>query len=207
MTRIVIFAKQPVPGRVKTRLIPALGAEGAARLAGEMLERTREEALATGLAVELCGEPDAAEWHEARSGLALTAQGEGALGERLARAAARVLGEESILLVGSDCPEIDRRRLRHASERLDEYDAVIHPAHDGGYALLGLRRFDRSIFEGINWSTPVVAAQTVARIEALGWSLYVGETLRDVDEPRDLAHLRHRGESRNPGEIRRDFLS
>ena len=191
MTRIVVFAKAPVPGRVKTRLIPALGAEGAAALAGAMLAGTIEEALATGLAVELCGEPDAAEWHEPRSGLGLTAQGEGDLGERLARAAQRVGGDDRILLIGADCPELDRRRLAAAAEALERHDAVIHPTHDGGYALLGLKRFDRSIFEGIDWSTARVADQTVARIEALGWTLRVGEMLRDVDEPADLSHLRH----------------
>ncbi|HEY0130196.1 MAG TPA: TIGR04282 family arsenosugar biosynthesis glycosyltransferase, partial [Allosphingosinicella sp.] len=139
MTRIVIFAKAPVAGRVKTRLIPALGAEGAAVLARAMLERTVEEALATGLGVELCGEPDAAQWHEERPGLSLAGQGEGDLGARLARAAARVLAEDSILLIGADCPELDRDRLRAAADALEDHDAVIHPAHDGGYALLGLR--------------------------------------------------------------------
>jgi rSAM/selenodomain-associated transferase 1 len=207
MTRIVIFAKAPVPGRVKTRLIPALGAEGAAALAGEMLEGTVGEALATGLPTELCGEPDAREWHPAKAGLALTAQGDGELGERLARAAERALRRGAILLIGSDCPELDRARLRAAADALELHDAVLHPAHDGGYALLGLRRFDRSIFEGIDWSTSVVAAQTLARIEALGWSLHLGETLRDLDEPGDLAHFRHPGESRDLGETRGDFLS
>jgi len=191
VTRILIFAKAPVPGRVKTRLIPALGAEGAAALAREMLEATVEEALATGLAVELCGEPEPAGWYAARPGLALTDQGDGDLGERLARAAGRVLGEDRILLIGADCPELDRGRLRAAAEALEDHDAVIHPAHDGGYALLGLRRFDPSVFEGIDWSTPVVAGQTIAKIGALRWSLRIGETLRDVDEPEDLAHIRH----------------
>ena len=183
MTRIVIFAKAPVAGRVKTRLIPALGAEGAAALARDMLERTVEEALATGLPVELRGDPDAAGWHEPRPGLALTAQGEGGLGERLARAAASA---RPVLLIGADCLELDRERLRAAAGALDDCDAFIHPARDGGYVLLGLRRFDSSLFEGIDWSTPAVAAQTIARIEALGWSLHVGETLLDIDEPEDL---------------------
>lgn len=188
MTRIVVFAKAPVPGRVKTRLIPALGAQGAAALAREMLERTIEEALATGLAVELCGEPDAAGWHEARPGLVLTAQEGGGLGERLARAAERALGEGPVLLVGADCPELDRGRLRAAAETLEDHDAILHPAQDGGYALLGLRRFERSVFEGIDWSTAAVAEQTIRKIEALGWSLRVGDILRDVDEPEDLRH-------------------
>jgi rSAM/selenodomain-associated transferase 1 len=186
MTRIVIFAKEPVAGLVKTRLIPALGAESAAWLAGEMLEQTVREALATGLPVELCGDPDAAQWHEARPGLALSAQGRGGLGERLARAAARVLEEEPILLVGADCPELDRRRLAAAAAALEEADAVLHPAHDGGYALLGLRRFDPSLFEGIAWSTDAVAVQTIARIQGLGWTLRLSEVLHDVDEPADL---------------------
>ncbi len=189
MTGILVFAKAPVAGRVKTRLIPALGADGAAALALEMLERTVEEALATGLPVELCGEPDASEWHEVEPGLALTAQGEGGLGERLARAAERWLREEPVLLIGADCPELDRSLLRAAADALEEHDALIHPATDGGYVLLGLRRFDPSIFEGIDWSTAAVAEQTMARIEALGWSLHVGEMLRDVDEPDDLLPL------------------
>ena len=189
MTRIVVFAKAPVPGRVKTRLIPALGAQGAARLAREMLEATVGEALATGLAVELCGEPDAREWHEARPGLALTAQGPGELGERLARAAERVLAEEPVLLIGGDCPELDRARLGAAADALEKHEAVIHPAHDGGYTLLGLRLFDASVFEGIEWSTSVVAVQTIAKIRALGWSLDARATLRDVDEPADLPPL------------------
>ena len=192
MTQIVVFAKAPVPRQVKTRLIPALGAGGAARLAAEMLERTIAEALATGLEVELCGEPDARLWSDAP--VVRTAQGPGDLGERLARAAERAAGP--VLLIGADCPALDRGRLAAAAASLETHDAVLHPAADGGYVLLGLRRFDRSIFAGIVWSTATVAAATVERIEALGWRLDIRETLRDVDEPDDL--LRHSRESGNP---------
>jgi rSAM/selenodomain-associated transferase 1 len=184
VTRIVIFAKQPAPGQVKTRLIPALGANGAARLAAEMLERTIAEALATGFEVELCGDPDPASWYHGPAETA--AQGEGDLGERLARAARRVIERGPLLLIGTDCPGLDRLHLSAASASLATHDAVIHPAQDGGYVLLGLSRFDRSIFDGIAWSTPTVAAETIARIVALGWSLDLRETLRDVDEPGDL---------------------
>jgi rSAM/selenodomain-associated transferase 1 len=194
VTRIVIFAKQPVPGRVKTRLIPALGAQGAARLASEMLETTVEEALATGLGVELCGEPDAASWF--KGDVMKTAQGEGDLGQRLTRAARRVLDEEPLLLIGADCPALDCRRLRAAADSLASRDAVIHPAEDGGYVLLGLVRFDASLFEGMAWSTATVGADTIARIEARGWSLDVRETLADVDVPADLH--RHPRESGDP---------
>jgi hypothetical protein len=191
-TRIVIFAKAPVAGQVKTRLIPALGEEGAALLAQEMLRGTIAEAEATGLGVELCASPSPEwpEWQPHLPPIATTNQGEGDLGERLARAAARVIqGGENILLIGTDCPELANRRLLAAAEALQGHDAVIHPAHDGGYALLGLAKYDRSIFDGIAWSSASVAAQTIARVQALGWSLHVGETLRDIDEPEDLTHL------------------
>ncbi len=194
MTRIVVFAKAPVAGRVKTRLIPALGAEGAAKLAAEMLARTIAEARATGLPVELCGEPDAAAWFAGDA--QKTAQGEGDLGQRLARAAARVLAEEPVLLIGADCPDLDRHHLRAAAETLQTHDAVIHPAEDGGYVLLGLTRFHASLFEGIAWSTPSVCRETVARINALAWTLQVRETLQDIDEPADLP--RHPRESGDP---------
>ena len=190
-TRLVIFAKAPVAGKVKTRLIPALGAEGAARLATEMLERTAEEALASRVgAVELCADPapDHRDWSgKIPAGLVPSAQGEGGLGERLARAARRVLdGGDRILLIGTDCPDLDAERLAAAAAALERHDAVIHPARDGGYALLGLSRFDPSLFEDIAWSTDTVAAETMQRITALGWSLHVGESLRDIDEPADL---------------------
>lgn len=203
--RIVIFAKVPLPGRVKTRLIPALGEAGAARLAHEMLKATVAEVLAARLPTlpELCADPHPMEPEWAtllpRAQLRFTAQGDGDLGERLARAAQRAIGlDENPLLIGTDCPDLDRHRLRAAAAALVEHDAVIHPTSDGGYALLGLRRFDPSLFEDIPWSTGQVAATTVARIRALGWSLHAGETLRDIDEPSDLAHLRHSREGGSP---------
>ncbi len=190
--RIVIFAKAPVPGRVKTRLTPALGEIGAARLAHRMLLTAIAEAQAADLAVpELCATPHPAEaeWLPflANADIRYSDQGEGDLGERLARAASRVIAAgEPVLLIGTDCPALDRAKLRAAAAALLMHDAVIHPAVDGGYALLGLRRFDASLFEGIAWSSPTVAAETIGRIEALGWSLFIAETLRDVDLPADL---------------------
>jgi rSAM/selenodomain-associated transferase 1 len=172
-------------------LIPALGAEGAARLAAEMLQRTATEALASGVGpVELCADPEPKhpDWAaHIPDGVELSFQGAGDLGERLARAARRVVaGGDTVVLIGTDCPELEARRLGEAASKLAGCDAVIHPSRDGGYALLGLARFDASLFEGIAWSTDSVASETIARIEALGWSLHVGETLRDIDEPADL---------------------
>ena len=199
-TRIVIFAKAPVPGSVKTRLIPALGEIGAARLANEMLKATVAAALEAKLAIpELCVDPhpldEAWQGFLPEAHLRVTSQGDGDLGERLARAAKRtILLGENALLIGADCPEMDSARLRAAAAALETSDAFLHPAEDGGYALLGLGRFDEALFADIPWSTDRVAAETIDRIEGLGWSLQVGETLRDVDEPEDLTPARHSSE-------------
>lgn len=191
----MIFAKAPVPGRAKTRLIPALGEIGAARLAHRMLLRTVAEAEGAGLAIpELCATPHPfdPDWAPflPKAEIRYTDQGEGDLGERLARAAKRIvtLGE-SVLLIGTDCPQLTARLLRSAAQELESHDAVIHPTLDGGYALLGLRRFDPALFTGIAWSTDKVARTTIGRIKDLGWTVHLGATLRDVDEPADLAEL------------------
>ena len=97
-----------------------------------------------------------------------------------------LLAEEPVLLIGTDCPALHRERLAASTESLAAHDAVIHPAEDGGYVLLGLRRFEPSLFAGIAWSAPSVCDETLRRIAALGWSVDVRETLADVDEPADL---------------------
>jgi len=190
--RIVIFAKAPVAGRVKTRLIPALGRQGAADLARMMLDRTIKEALAAGVGTpELCLDPEPShpDWSMSPSAndCELSDQGEGDLGERLERAAERGLARfGSVLLIGTDCPALDRGLLRRLASELQSHDAMICPAEDGGYVALGLRKFDPGLFRGIAWSTSSVAKETIGRIEELGWSLAVGPTLRDIDEPADL---------------------
>jgi rSAM/selenodomain-associated transferase 1 len=194
-TRIVIFAKAPVAGRVKTRLIPALGAEQAARLARRMLLSTLQHAQAAGVGpVELCVTPGPSDPSWATlppvQGLAWSAQAEGDLGARMAGAAERALaGSERVLLIGTDCPELDAARLQHAARLLEHLDAVLYPTFDGGYALLGLGRFDPRPFERMPWSTPEVAARTVDCFRTLGWRLSVGGTVHDIDEPADLRWL------------------
>lgn len=181
--RIVIFAKAPVAGQAKTRLIPALGAQGAAR------------PLASGVGpVELCvtPAPDDPVW----SGLAPQAtlnwsdQGDGDLGSRMARAAQRALeAGEPVLLMGTDCPELTTARIQAAAASLTVADTTLVPAFDGSYVLLGLNRFDASLFAGIAWSTATVAQETRHRVEQLGWSLQTLPTLHDIDEPADLQWL------------------
>ena len=194
-TRIIIFAKAPLPGLAKTRLITALGAEGTARLARKMLFSTLEHSLAADLGpVELCMSPGPTDpaWQNIPlpSELVCSDQRGGSLGARMARAAARGLAQHSrVLLIGTDCPALAPAQLRSAAEQLNDHDAVIHPALDGGYVLLGLTRFSPRLFEHIPWSTEQVAALTLSRIAELGWSLHQAEPLPDIDEPGDLHHL------------------
>jgi uncharacterized protein len=194
-TRIVIFAKAPVAGLAKTRLISALGAETAARLARRMLLHTLQEASAAAVGpVELCVTPHPSDpaWQDLPplEGICWTAQAVGDLGVRMADAARRAsAASEPVLLVGTDCPQLDAVHLRRAAELLDDSDAVLYPTFDGGYVLLGLRRFDPRLFEQIPWSTAEVADRTIECIHELGWSLAVGGMLHDIDEPTDLRWL------------------
>ena len=195
MTRIIIFAKAPLPGFAKTRLIPALGPVGAAKLARRMLRRTLDSAVEAAIGqVELCVTPEIASsaWGgvEMAQGIEISAQGDGDLGARLARAAQRALEhDEAVLLIGTDCVEMSAPLLREAAVALKRKDAVIHPVVDGGYALLGLTEFHPSLFDNIAWSTDSVAAEAIGRIGQLGWSLEVGALLHDVDEPDDLKRV------------------
>lgn len=190
MPRILLFAKAPVPGFAKTRLIPLLGAEGAAEFARRMFETACREALASGLEVEIVVTPPPSDpaWSGLLpAGIKATDQGGGDLGERLARATERAIaGGDSAILIGTDCPSLGRDRLAVAAASLSRCDAFIHPAQDGGYALLALRRHSERLFSGIPWSGPKVYAATLDRLNALGWSHESGEVLRDIDEPADL---------------------
>ncbi len=194
-TRILVFAKAPIPGQVKTRLIPALGALGAAQLARQLLDLTLERSCAADIGpVELCASPAIAspDWagYLPPHGVAISAQGEGDLGARMARASERaLLRHERVLLIGTDCPALSARRLREAAAALESHDAVLHPALDGGYPLLGLRVFHPGLFSDMPWSTAAVAELTLARMQAQNWSVWVGDVLADIDEPTDLIHL------------------
>ncbi|SMF23278.1 TIGR04282 family arsenosugar biosynthesis glycosyltransferase [Pseudogulbenkiania subflava] len=193
--RTIIFAKAPRPGLAKTRLIPALNAEGAANLARRMLDSTVDSALAAELGpIELRVTPaiDTPEWHGVTlpSAVAIGEQGAGDLGARLARAAEQAVARgETVLLIGTDCVEMSAALLREAAAALRRHDAVLYPTVDGGYALLGLNRYHPLLFSDIAWSTDTVAFDTTCRIARLGWSLRQGSMLHDVDEPADLRRL------------------
>ncbi|MBM95142.1 MAG: hypothetical protein CMI09_04755 [Oceanospirillaceae bacterium] len=193
--RIVIFAKAPLPGYAKTRLIPQLGLDGSARLACKLLQHAIEQALAANLGqVELCVSPS--EHHpvwkqlDLPSELSWSYQSEGDLGERMARAIKRVTQNgESILLMGTDCPDLDAETLRAASKALASHDACLVPVLDGGYSLVGLHHPLEAIFRDMPWSTEQVGQLTRQRIAAAGKTLAELEILYDIDVPADLNHL------------------
>jgi rSAM/selenodomain-associated transferase 1 len=195
-THLIVFAKAPVPGQAKTRLARVIGAQAAAALAARMLDHTLAQAVMADIgSVELCGTPDAAHPLLAaaaeRAGVVLTAQGEGGLGERMARAFERGLADyERVLMVGTDCPLLGADDIREAAQRLvAPLRAVFRPADDGGYILIGLRRFDPSLFQAIAWSSPEVMPVTRQRLRRLAWRWWEGAPLVDIDEATNLAYL------------------
>ena len=195
-TRLLIFAKAPQAGLAKTRLIPALGAAGAAELARQMLAHTLAQALAAGAqTVELCMSPAAGD--PAWLGVALPGapelsdQGDGDLGARMDRAMNRALARQAgpVLLMGSDCPALSAVHISEAARQLAQHDAVLVPAADGGYVLIGLKAPCPELFTQMTWSTPTVAAETLHRLAAFGMRVWLGPTLHDIDESADLVHL------------------
>ena len=196
-TAVIVFAKAPVAGLAKTRLIPALGADGAAQLAERLLHHTLHQVLALpAIHRELCVTPTLHHpafdrvRETAADRLQITLQGDGDLGERMHRALSRVLAVHSkALLIGTDAPSLDTRRLEAACLALDRHQAVFVPALDGGYALVGLTRPVPTLFERMTWSTPRVMQDTRDRARAIGLSWTEMDPVPDLDEPADLVHL------------------
>ncbi len=194
-----VFAKDPRPGRVKTRLAAAIGDDTAAAVYRELAERTLAMAAAArdaGVvdAVELWCDPDAdrpafARWGE-RYGATRRVQDRGDLGARMrhAIADARKRGMAAIV-VGTDCPALDVGYVARACSALDSHDAVFGPAEDGGYVLVGLAR-DLDVFTGMPWSTPGLMSATRARLRELQATTAELPTLFDVDTAADLERYR-----------------
>ncbi|GAF52937.1 TIGR04282 family arsenosugar biosynthesis glycosyltransferase [Psychrobacter sp. JCM 18900] len=193
-TCIILFAKYPAPNKAKTRLQPALGVDGAARMARQLLLHSIEQAIDTGFSVELCMSPAPTDpcWHalDLPNSLRWSAQADGDLGLRMLIASQQALEcFQKVVLIGTDCPSLTTARIQTAVQQLNQHDAVMIPATDGGYVLLGFKRVDESLFSDIIWSTPSVAAVTKQRMAALGWTLALFDPLHDIDEPKDLKHL------------------
>ncbi len=197
--RILVFARAPVAGLAKTRLIPALGPEGAARLQAALLEDALRRARAAGPgALELWGTGDDPQgWlpaAAARYGASLHEQCDGDLGARMQAALARATGSGApALIMGTDAPGLSPASIERAGDSLARHDAVLVPALDGGYVLLGVRQAPPSLFTGIDWGTDRVLEATRARMRALAWHVDERPAGWDVDRPEDLERLRALG--------------
>lgn len=190
--RLIIFAKAPVAGYCKTRLIPELGEQGAAQLQAELIDncltRLCHEQLCP---TELWCSPDNRHpfFRSITKNFPLSLhQQQGAdLGEKMYHAMSYSEARYTII-VGTDCPEITSGYIESSIKRLAKgQDAVIGPAEDGGYVLLGLRHIIEGLFQDISWGTEHVFAQTSQNLEALALTWHTLETLWDLDGAQDLA--------------------
>lgn len=190
---LMVFTRAPDPGAVKTRLIPALGAEKAAELYRSFLEKTLQTGRSAGFEdIELWCYPDSDHPYftscRERFGAGLRVQRGDDLGDRMWFALSQTLKKNRHgIIIGCDSPELSADDLITAVEKLEEgYDNVIGPSIDGGYYLLGSKRADRGLFSDIAWGTETVLSETRERIRELNLRCYDLRELWDIDRPEDL---------------------
>lgn len=196
-TRLLIFCKAPVDGQVKTRLLPVLGPRGARELHKTLALRVISLCRSAGLApVQLWCAPDTTDEFFTASGLPLYQQHGADLGERMNHGLTAALAEPGVMsaiLIGTDCINLDVAYLRRACLSLQDHEAVLGPAEDGGYGLIGLRQPAPEVFAQIAWSTDTVCADTARHFNRAfqRWALL--SMLWDLDRPADLWRY-YRGE-------------
>jgi uncharacterized protein len=194
-THIIVMAKAPVAGRVKTRLAPLLGEDGALALHRQLIEstlfRARDAALGP-VTLWIDGDITLPEVTTCalRQRVGLQAQQGADLGARMRAAFAHTLANAPArdlhcLLIGTDCPALTSLTLRAAATALEHHDAVLVPALDGGYVLMGLQRPQPRLFDGIAWGTDTVLAATRTRMTDAGLSCAELDPLPDLDTPDD----------------------
>ena len=185
-----VFAKSPIVGRCKTRLISLLGAEAAAVAHCELVERALSQvAAATNIEASLWVteiEQQTQQWSDTWQ-LPLILQEGVDLGERMFRCLDQLCSSarEGALLMGTDCPGIDAGYLNTAGQSLRHHDVVLGPAEDGGYGLIGMRQAHKALFQNIDWGTDAVAEQTLMAASKLQLSVFRMPKIWDVDRPED----------------------
>jgi uncharacterized protein len=186
---VIVFARAPRAGAVKTRLVPRLGPEGAARLQERLIRSALRTAADCG-ALELHTTGRHA-WLRTL-GVPLRMQRGADLAERMYRALRAALRRHrAVILIGSDAPALTRTHLRQAARWLQGgADIVLTPAEDGGYALIAARRIDPRVFQDVSWGGPDVLAQTLRNMARCGLRYRLLPTVWDVDRPEDMERLR-----------------
>jgi rSAM/selenodomain-associated transferase 1 len=195
---LLVFAREPVLGRVKTRLAAGVGAEEALAVYRELLALTAAAVAAAQVpaTVWLAETPAAVDPAQARPewpGLPWRVQpAAGALGERMAHAfgEAFAAGASRVVIIGTDCPGLSAELLRQAFDELLHAEVVVGPADDGGYYLLGMNKLHTELFANKDWSTATVLPDTLADAAHLGLRVAQLPTLHDVDSAQDLARWR-----------------
>ncbi len=196
MNRLIVFTRYPEPGATKTRMIPALGPEGAAELHRKLTEHTLRQARrfsAASVEVQWTGGNEDAMRTWLGPDARLRHQSEGDLGARMAEAFRRAFqdGATRAVLVGCDCPDLGPETYDAAFEALERNEVLLGPALDGGYYLVGIRAKAsdtwQTLFNGIDWGTDQVLAQSLARARDAGLRVALLAPLEDVDRPKDLA--------------------
>lgn len=195
---LIVFARAPVAGRCKTRLIPQYGARGAAHIHRQLLRRTLQTACSAGVSVELWCAPDTRHgfFHACRRqfGVRLKRQARGDLGRKMALALKHRMANGPTVVIGTDCAALSRKDLLAAFAALKPgNDYVLQPAADGGYVLIGARISAPAVLRGVDWSSGRELAQTRARLARLGLHWAELPVLWDVDHPRDVKWARHQG--------------
>ena len=186
MATLGIFAKPPRPGLVKTRLIPDIGADNAARVYRYCLEYTRGLARRSGIDYQLYLTEQSDDELFRDEGYALQ-QGDN-LGTRMLNAITELLARDSNggIIIGTDCLDLRIGDLQAAVQALADHELVLMPAVDGGYALIGCSKAEPAIFDGVIWSSDRVLEQTLANAETLHYRASLLETVRDIDTLQDL---------------------
>ena len=194
---LLVFARVPALGKVKSRLAAGVGAPAALAVYHELLTITRRAIAEAGLPAtvwlaDTAGQLPTARESQEWPGFTARCQPTGDLGERMAAsfAAAFAVGAKRVAIIGTDCPGLGAAHLTQAIELLREHDVVLGPATDGGYYLLGLRQPRPELFRDKRWSTDSVLADTLADAQRLGLRVALLPELRDVDTADDLAAWR-----------------
>lgn len=193
--RLVIFTRYPEPGKTKTRLIPVLGEEGAASLQRQMTEHKLAEVRKLqafhplSIEVHFAGGNEQLMQDWLGSSIVYRRQSQGDIGCRMASAfqASFEAGMNRVVLIGSDCPDLNAQVLAQAFQALEQHDLVLGPARDGGYYLIGLHQLFPELFTGISWSTAEVLQQTQSIAKRLELAVAYLPLLSDVDRPEDLS--------------------
>lgn len=192
---LIVFVKNKEVGHVKTRLAKTIGDEAALSVYAQLLEILKKNIAGISARVWIYYSQSINQMDE-WPGISLTKEVQSGkdLGKKMSQAIKMVKKHASkVIIIGSDCPQLDKSMIAEAFKVLDDYDVVVGPSKDGGYYLLGLRKWDQELFSNITWSSSTVLLETLERAKQLNLSVYLLTELRDLDDAEDYQHFLEKG--------------